>query len=395
MDDFVFNARMELTPVRRGEEMVAIEVVAPVRGGPLRVSTVAREEDPESFGVLARVVARGDGDVEVELDEGAWERLEEIGVLVPAGALSRVVRFGCSAFEAERAAVVPRGRLRVNETFRCEEQVEALLEAGSLIGRNAYPFADSSGWVRVEHAGAPLPSLYSLDGEEGAILQGLSAGGAVPEEVTEEQVAALAAAGVLVDPIEYAKVRSEQSEVRLEAAERLARDRWVVLPSLIHPFTLTALRRHYRDLVGEGHIPFGDAQVALRYGAYDEPLARVLLCQLTSLVSEMTGEAYKPSYAYFASYRGGATLAPHRDRDVCELSISLLVDYAPEPRGCSPWPLWLGVPGKAVAVEQGLGDGLLYRGRELTHYREALPEGHESTSLFLHYVPEGFPGSLM
>jgi hypothetical protein len=37
---------------------------------------------------------------------------------------------------------------------------------------------------------------------------------------------------------------------------------------------------------------------------------------------------------------------------------------------------------------------LLYRGRELPHFRDVLPAGHSSTSIFFHYVREGFAGTL-
>lgn len=40
------------------------------------------------------------------------------------------------------------------------------------------------------------------------------------------------------------------------------------------------------------------------------------------------------------------------------------------------------------------GDGLVYQGRELIHYRYSLPKGHKSTSLFFHYVPKDFVGDL-
>ena len=105
---------------------------------------------------------------------------------------------------------------------------------------------------------------------------------------------------------------------------------------LVHPVQLAALRRYYRALVAEGHVALGDGQVALRYIAHDEPLARVLHAQLRGFVSDLAGAPFKPSYVYFSSYREGATLAPHTDRAQCELSISLLLDYTPEPDGASP-----------------------------------------------------------
>jgi hypothetical protein len=46
------------------------------------------------------------------------------------------------------------------------------------------------------------------------------------------------------------------------------------------------------------------------------------------------------------------------------------------------------------AADLGIGDALVYRGRELVHYRNPLPEAHQSTSYFLHYVDADFDGRL-
>jgi hypothetical protein len=50
--------------------------------------------------------------------------------------------------------------------------------------------------------------------------------------------------------------------------------------------------------------------------------------------------------------------------------------------------------GGSTTVFQGIGDGLIYSGRELPHSRDRLPQGNTSTSLFFHYVREGFTGRL-
>jgi hypothetical protein len=103
----------------------------------------------------------------------------------------------------------------------------------------------------------------------------------------------------------------------------------------------------------------------------------------------------EPSYVYFASYQPGAALPRHVDREQCEFSISLLVDYEPDPDGPSGWPLCLenpSAPEAGTAADLGVGDALVYRGRELIHYRDPLPAGHQSTSLFFHYVRPDYAG---
>ena len=85
------------------------------------------------------------------------------------------------------------------------------------------------------------------------------------------------------------------------------------------------------------------------------------------------------------------------DRPQCEFSISLLVDYSPEPDGACGWPLYLEdprTPETIAAADLAVGDGVFYRGRAIFHYRDALPEGHQATLLFMNYVREDFDGRL-
>ncbi len=164
-------------------------------------------------------------------------------------------------------------------------------------------------------------------------------------------------------------------------------------------------------------MPFGDSAVKRRFRQANEPLARFFHLSLTSLMSKLVGCEIKPSYCYAASYREGADLKPHVDREACEYSFSLQVDYEPEPAdGISPWPLWLSTGKYYEDVEDGhslewsdrppdektersiiLGNGdcLAYRGRALAHYRYELPPGHRSTSLFFHYVPLDFDDAMI
>jgi hypothetical protein len=49
-------------------------------------------------------------------------------------------------------------------------------------------------------------------------------------------------------------------------------------------------------------------------------------------------------------------------------------------------------PEAMLAADLALGDGALYRGQEVFHYRDALPEGRQATLLFLNHVRKGFAG---
>lgn len=178
------------------------------------------------------------------------------------------------------------------------------------------------------------------------------------------------------------------------SAELFRNKGYAPLPDLIHPFHVAALRRYYRYLIRTGAIHLGDGQSALRYVAYNEPVARFFHHQIAATLSAIAGEPLKPSYVYLASYRGGADLQKHTDREQCEFSVTLCLDFSPEPALQTSWPIQLETPSGRVSVYQALGDGLAYRGTRLPHYRDVLPRNQTSTSIFFHYVRTDFSGSL-
>jgi len=193
----------------------------------------------------------------------------------------------------------------------------------------------------------------------------------------------------------YASRRREQwDEIVSVTSPQFRSQGYAPVGRLIHPFHISALRRHYRQQLRTGKLPLGDTQSPLRYIAYNDPVARFFHQQLTTAISAFAGESVKPSYVYLASYQPGASLPKHIDREQCEFSVTLCLDYAPEPRRATSWPLHLHKKSGKVTVFQAIGDALLYRGCELPHSRDSLPEGHTSTSIFFHYVREDFKGSL-
>jgi hypothetical protein len=201
-------------------------------------------------------------------------------------------------------------------------------------------------------------------------------------------------ARVLV-PDDYAARRRQQwDEIVSLTGAKFQSQGYAPVGRLIHPFHVAALRRYYRHQLRSGKLRLGDSQSPLRYISYNDPIARFFHHQMTAAVSAFAGEPLKASYVYMASYQPGAILKKHTDREQCEFSATLCLDYSPEPRHATPWPLHLHKKSGRVTVFQALGDALLYRGCQLPHSREALPEGHTSTSIFFHYVRKDFAGSL-
>jgi hypothetical protein len=225
-------------------------------------------------------------------------------------------------------------------------------------------------------------------------LYDMQPGDPVPSKFPAGVRSVLAMANILVDDA-FVTTRCGEWAETISCCRKQFHERGLApVRDLIHPFHIAALRRYYRQLIRTGKLPLGDGQTALRYAAHNESVAHFFHRQLTHAISQLAGESLKPSYVYMGSYQSGATLEKHVDREQCEFSLSLCLDYTPEPHLATPWPLVVHTDRGEVTVFQSIGDALLYKGRELPHSRTALPAGHTSTSIFFHYVRQDYAGPL-
>jgi hypothetical protein len=247
-------------------------------------------------------------------------------------------------------------------------------------------------WVRDADIGSLIP--FWLGPQFESIVRELLPDEPVPESVPKSVRSVLEGAGILVSAESIAQRTAHRKERDQKAAALFQKKGYAPLHGLIHPFHIAALRRYYRYRIRTGAIKLGDGQSSRRYVAYNDPVARFFHRQIATEVSAVAGEEIKPSYVYLASYLSGAELKKHVDREQCEFSITLCLDFSPEPTLATPWPICLQTPSAIVSVYQSLGDGLAYRGTRLPHYRSKLGEGQTSTSIFFHYVSADFNGTL-
>lgn len=230
---------------------------------------------------------------------------------------------------------------------------------------------------------------------EGAYREFLSdcrPGAPIPAGLPQHAIMVLRQANVFVDKRQENAATNRGRATAAKSARAMRRYRYVNVSGLIHGFHIDALRKYYRRLVRNGGMDLGDGQSSRRYACHNEVVSRYFHDQLTDAISEIVGEKVKPSYTYVVSYQGGAELERHVDREQCEFTLSLLIDYPPERE--SQWPLCIESGGRTVELTQKIGDGLLFCGCELPHFRPKLPEGYTSTSILLHYVREHFAGPL-
>jgi hypothetical protein len=257
---------------------------------------------------------------------------------------------------------------------------------------DGFHLQNSIAWVRDPGTDFPQPFWLGTNWER--ILCQIQSGDVAPATLPRELRSVLTMAGILTSA-GRAKRRMAEWNAMAERGTATFRERsHALLKNLIHPFHIAALRRYYRYAIRTGAIRLGDDQSPRRYVAHNSPVARYFHHQIASTVSAIVGEPVKPSYVYLASYLSGAELKKHTDREQCEFSVTLCLDFSPEPELATPWPIRLDVPDGSVKVYQALGDGLVYRGTAVPHSRDMLGEGRTSTSIFFHYVPKDFSGTL-
>jgi hypothetical protein len=247
--------------------------------------------------------------------------------------------------------------------------------------------------VWVDDAGTRAIWPYWLGPEFAHYLADQLPGQPITKELPPHALWVLKRANILVEPGFPERRRKEWLDTLWGWMRNFERG-YSAVTGLVPMFHLGAMRRYYRYHTRAGSFPFGDGQVARRYVAHNEGAARYFHCQLANAVSDIARTMVRPSYSYLAAYESGSILDRHTDREQCEYSITMCIDATPEPQAQVPWPIQLDIHEGAIRIWQHLGDGLLYRGRYLPHYRDSLPEGYTSTSLLMHYVDYNFTGTL-
>lgn len=167
--------------------------------------------------------------------------------------------------------------------------------------------------------------------------------------------------------------------------EEFDRRGYVILRSVLPAVAVKMVHRYAMGYAGSAGAG-SDRMVPGAPAGYAHPCMERVLLQLLPTIEGATGRALFPTYSYFRVYREGDTLQRHKDRPACEISVSLSLGY----EGATDWPLWLEGTEGPIAASLQPGDGVLYRGIELTHWREPF-RGKSAAQVFLHYVDQAGP----
>jgi hypothetical protein len=164
-----------------------------------------------------------------------------------------------------------------------------------------------------------------------------------------------------------------------------SQQRYLVIRQLLDP-ALCSFFWTYTHTKFASRLLWSDQQVPMTPGGYGDPAFDGLLEYLRPRVQDHCGLRLLPTYSYFRMYKRGDVLGRHRDRPACEISVTLNIGQKP----LDPWPIYLQGDAEPHAAALKPGDGLLYRGIELFHWRDAY-SGETLVQVFLHYVDRDGP----
>ncbi|HJR07668.1 MAG TPA: hypothetical protein VJ842_10440 [Pyrinomonadaceae bacterium] len=243
--------------------------------------------------------------------------------------------------------------------------------------------------VWVEDAGTHALAPYWLKPERARLIEQLKSGTLTPSELDTEVAARFASAQILIAPDAEA-ARAESWERTCEDLRRdLQTKQHAVLRKIIHPLQLAALRRYFRALDERGQLKASSNKhyAHNRRSIYDEETSRFVQHQITALVNRITHAPVSPSHCQVSVYKPGAFLRRHKDQPQYVWNLSLVVDAVPETDLERAWPICMEVEGRTQEVRLEIGDAVLYRGSEFTHWRDVLPDGQSVTLLFCFFSP--------
>jgi len=143
-------------------------------------------------------------------------------------------------------------------------------------------------------------------------------------------------------------------------------------------------------------------------GEYSNPVMETIGAMIQPLIEKRTGLELSPTYTYYRKHSPGNSLLNHIDRHPCEISVTILLDAQykgdkgyrwkifadPEPYRNNETLDHNNLPNnKGVGVKQTPGDGLIYRGSDIPHWREKFvgEEGSYHTQLFCHFIDKNGP----
>jgi hypothetical protein len=164
--------------------------------------------------------------------------------------------------------------------------------------------------------------------------------------------------------------------------KQLLDNNYLVIDNFITEDKAKELYRIFKNEANTNPQAFAhDPQCPKSLAIYDFRWFVELLIDKIPFMSEVVEEPMFPTYSYARIYANQEVLKKHKDRNACEISVTLHLDS-----DGTEWPIWFTKPnGEQVSYSLKSGQAVIYLGMISEHWRDAF-QGQEYSQVFLHYV---------
>jgi len=165
-------------------------------------------------------------------------------------------------------------------------------------------------------------------------------------------------------------------------ARRFRKRRYLLVKGILPQTILEYLKAYYAILLANNRF-CKDSECPLSLSLGGDAALDAVLEWIRPEVSRLVGFDLAPTYSYTRRYGKGEVLTRHTDRAACEISVTASIQI---PKGAGPSVVHLKPPNfDETKVEMFEGDGCVYAGTEVEHWRERFRVGGY-IQLFLHFI---------
>jgi hypothetical protein len=168
----------------------------------------------------------------------------------------------------------------------------------------------------------------------------------------------------------------------VRTARAFRKRRYLSVKGILPETILEYLKVYYAILMANNRF-CTDSQCPSSLSLGGDAALDAVLEWLRPEVSRLVGFDLAPTYSYTRRYARGEVLTRHTDRAACEISVTASIQI---PKGAGPSVVHLKPPNfDETKVEMFEGDGCVYAGTEVEHWRERIRVGGY-IQLFLHFI---------
>lgn len=168
----------------------------------------------------------------------------------------------------------------------------------------------------------------------------------------------------------------------VQTASRFGKRRYLFVKGILPPAILEYLKVYYAILMANNRF-WKDRACPSSLSLGGDAGLDAVSQWLQPEVSRLVGFDVVPTFTYTRQYAKGEMLARHTDRASCEVSVTVSIQI---PKKAGPSVVHLKPPNsKKTKVEMFEGDGCVYAGTEVEHWRERFRTGGY-IQLFLHFI---------